>query len=142
MQTNEWQTALNSNPVLIGFFPPCHWRRRIVVPQLCFDRGRQRLRQLSVAVATRAETADAGTSDTRGSAAHCNCRVIQTAHRGARARSAAAPVSVCTHYLCDAVCYGLEQDQVGSDWRKRCVKKRTKEILKSFIVALEKMKLV
>lgn len=64
MQTNEWQTALNSNPVLIGFFCSCHWQRSIVAPQLCFDRGRRRLRQVSVAVATRAETADAGTSDT------------------------------------------------------------------------------
>lgn len=93
---------------------------------------------MSVAVATRAVTADAGTSDTRVSAAHCNCSVIQSAQRGARARSAAAPVLVCTHYLRDAVCYGLEQDQVGSDWRKKCVKKRTEEILKSFIVAFGK----
>lgn len=73
------------------------------------------------------KTADAGTSDMRPTTLHCNWSVIQTTQQGAQAR--AARVSVCTHYLREAVCYGLERDQVGSDWRRKWMKKKRKEII-------------
>lgn len=129
-QIDERQTGLNSNPwvliVLIGFIfsllslaavATCTASAMFCWQLTAFPTG---VRRGCHADADR-KTADADTSDTRTTTVRCNCSVIQTTRRGARAR--AARVSLCTHYLREAVCYGLERDQVASDWRGKWVQK-------------------